>query len=87
MLTNGGINSSFLDITREVCPLTFVKTKLSLEKLSVGDILEVRLRAGEPLINVPKSVRDEGHEIVSIVEERDEKGAPAQIFTITICKR
>lgn len=86
MLTNGGINSSFLDITREVCPLTFVKTKLSLEKLSVGDILEVRLRAGEPLINVPKSVKDEGHEIISIVEEKDDNGVPTQIFNLAIRK-
>ncbi|MDP7543727.1 MAG: sulfurtransferase TusA family protein [Alphaproteobacteria bacterium] len=59
----------FLDITGEVCPMTFVKTKLMLERLAPGAIAEVRLRSGEPLDNVPRSVKEDGHEVLSLVPE------------------
>jgi molybdopterin/thiamine biosynthesis adenylyltransferase/TusA-related sulfurtransferase len=55
-----------LDITREVCPMTYVRTKLQLEALSPGDVLEVLLAGEEPLKNVPRSARDEGHEVLSV---------------------
>ena len=55
-----------LDITRETCPMTFVKTKLKLESLERGDILEVFLKEGEPIKNVPRSVTDEGHKVLKI---------------------
>ena len=38
-----------LDITKEHCPMTFVKTKIELSRLQTGDILEVLLSEGEPL--------------------------------------
>lgn len=56
-----------IDITGEVCPMTFVRTKLRLERLQPGDLLRVRLRGEEPLRNVPRAARDEGHVIVEIV--------------------
>jgi len=55
-----------LDITGETCPMTFVKTKVALHGLSKGDVLEVFLRAGEPLKNVPRSCENEGCKILSI---------------------
>ncbi|ABF87452.1 conserved hypothetical protein, UPF0033 family [Myxococcus xanthus DK 1622] len=55
-----------LDITREVCPMTYVRTKLKLESLEPGTLLEVLLRGTEPLKNVPRNARDEGHEVVSL---------------------
>ena len=55
-----------LDITREHCPMTFVKTKLELEKLERGDVLEVLLSEGEPLENVPKSSTEQGYEVLGI---------------------
>ncbi|VAW23445.1 hypothetical protein MNBD_BACTEROID01-2818 [hydrothermal vent metagenome] len=60
-----------LDITKEHCPMTFVKTKVELSKLSGGDILEVNLLKGEPLDNVPRSAEEQGHEVLKIsqVEE------------------
>jgi TusA-related sulfurtransferase len=42
----------FLDITSDVCPLTFVKTKLLIERMRPGQIAEIRLSRGEPLENV-----------------------------------
>lgn len=58
-----------LDITDQVCPMTFVRTKLLIERMAVGETAEVRLNAGEPLQNVPRSVREHGHEILSLAPE------------------
>jgi TusA-related sulfurtransferase len=52
-----------LDITRYTCPLTWVKTKLALEKLAPGDVLMVRCGAGEAIDNVPLSAREAGHDV------------------------
>ena len=46
--------------------MTFVRTKLRLERLKPGEILKVRLRGEEPLRNVPRAARDEGHTIMGI---------------------
>ncbi len=58
-----------IDITGEVCPMTFVRTKLRLERMRSGEVLSVRLRGDEPLRNVPKAARDEGHSILGIVPD------------------
>ena len=60
-----------IDITGEVCPMTFVRTKLRLERMQPGEILAVRLRGEEPLRNVPRAARDEGHDILGIEAEGD----------------
>ena len=59
----------FLDITAEICPMTFVRTKLMIEKMSQGDVAEVRLQGAEPLENVPRSVEKMGNTIVSLEPE------------------
>ena len=61
-----------LDITSQLCPMTFVRTKLAIEKMADGAVLEVRLKGAEPLINVPRSVRDHGHEVLSLEPEPGE---------------
>jgi TusA-related sulfurtransferase len=55
-----------IDITGEVCPMTFVRTKLKLERMRSGEVLSVRLRGEEPLRNVPRAAREEGHVILAI---------------------
>ncbi len=60
-----------IDITGEVCPMTFVRTKLRLERMEPGEILAVRLRGDEPLRNVPRAARDEGHAILGIEADGD----------------
>jgi TusA-related sulfurtransferase len=52
-----------LDITGLTCPMTWVKTKLALEGLAPGEVLEVRCPRGEALENVPRSAREAGHEV------------------------
>lgn len=61
----------FLDITDVVCPITFVKVKVALEELDDGQILEVHLKAGEPIQNVPRSLKDEGHKVLSVEDLGD----------------
>lgn len=58
-----------IDITSDICPMTFVKTRLKLEKMKPGEILEVKLCDGEPLSNLPKSVTQEGHKVLEIIKE------------------
>jgi TusA-related sulfurtransferase len=67
-----GVSNYFIDITNELCPLTFVKTKLAIERLPAGETIEVRLQGVEPLRNVPRSLREIGHEVLSIVPEAGE---------------
>lgn len=55
-----------VDITQEVCPFTFVRTKLVLERMKDGEILSVRLRGTEPLENVPNAVMEMGCKILSL---------------------
>ena len=52
-----------LDITPYTCPMTWVRTKLALEALRPGDVLDVRCRPGEALENVPRSAREAGHAV------------------------
>lgn len=66
--------SIFLDITRDVCPLTFVRTKLLLERMAPGDVAEIRLAGAEPLTNVPRTLRAQGHAILGF--EREDPAAP-----------
>lgn len=58
-----------LDITADVCPMTFVRAKLLIEKMAPGQVAEIRLKGTEPLTNVPRSLAELGHEIVSIQAE------------------
>jgi TusA-related sulfurtransferase len=60
-----------LDITEEVCPLTFVKTRLQIEKMKRGQLLEIRLKGAEPLNNVPNSLAELGHQILSVEAENN----------------
>ncbi|MDR2474684.1 MAG: sulfurtransferase TusA family protein [Bacteroidales bacterium] len=55
-----------LDITAEKCPMTFVKTKIALNNMQQGDVLNVRLREGEPLENVPRSASEQGFNVLKI---------------------
>ncbi len=60
-----------VDITNVNCPVTFVKTKVALEELDEGQILQVHLNDGEPVQNVPRSIKDEGHEVLKLLDNGD----------------
>ena len=69
-----------LDITKEHCPMTFVKTKLKLAQIAEGDILEVLLTDGEPLNNVPRSATEQGFKVLDISK------VEGNIYKVTIQK-
>jgi tRNA 2-thiouridine synthesizing protein A len=54
-----------IDITADICPMTFVRTRLALDKLAPGQLLLVRLKGQEPADNVPRTVKEQGHEVIS----------------------
>lgn len=58
-----------LDLRGVMCPINFVKTKLKLESMDAGEVLEVILDSGEPIQNVPKSIKEEGHRILEVKKE------------------
>ena len=54
------------DLSGVLCPMNFVKAKVALEKIPVGAVLEVVLDDGEPIQNVPASLAEQGHEVLSV---------------------
>lgn len=69
-----------LDLRGVICPYNFVKTKLKLEGMAAGQLLLVHLDDGDPIRNVPRSVSDDGHDVLS--QERVE-----QSYRVMIRKR
>ena len=55
-----------VDITDVVCPVTFVKAKVAIEELEVGQVLSVHMNDGEPVQNVPRSMKEEGHKVLKL---------------------
>lgn len=61
-----------VDITDVVCPITFVKVKVAMEELDDGQILEIKMNDGEPIQNVPRSLKDEGHKVLLVEANGDD---------------
>lgn len=55
--------ATVLDLSGVPCPLNWVRTRLALEEMAAGEQLTVRLDAGEPLESVPRSAREDGHDV------------------------
>lgn len=60
-----------VDITDVKCPVTFVKAKVALEELDAGQILAIKLNDGEPVLNVPRSIKEEGHKVLKLINNED----------------
>ncbi len=60
-----------VDITDKVCPLTFVKAKVAIDELEDGEVIAIRMNDGEPVQNVPRSIKEEGHQILKLVNNED----------------
>lgn len=59
------------DITDVVCPITFVKAKVALEELQPGQVISIKMNDGEPVQNVPRSIKEEGHQILKLISGGD----------------
>jgi len=55
-----------LDLKGVACPNNFVKTKLKMEEMQLGQILEIEIDDGEPVRNVPRALKEEGHQIIKV---------------------
>ncbi|MFB3040403.1 MAG: sulfurtransferase TusA family protein, partial [Candidatus Poribacteria bacterium] len=53
-----------LDLKGVACPFNYVRTKIRLETMAVNQLLEITIDDGDPIENVPKSLANDGHEIV-----------------------
>jgi tRNA 2-thiouridine synthesizing protein A len=60
-----------VDLRGISCPVNYVKAKLALEELEIGQVLQVLLDDGEPIINVPRSAKDDGNEIIEVSKSED----------------
>lgn len=63
----------YLDLKGVPCPLNYVRTKLKLEEMEVGQVIEVILDDGEPIENVPPSLQNDGQEIILQEEINDSR--------------
>lgn len=63
-----------VDVRAQLCPMTWVRAKLALERVPVGGTLLVRLRGEEPRRNLPRSAALEGHEVLGL----EATGAPGE---------
>lgn len=70
----------FKDFRGVSCPMNFVKTKIALAAMTSGQTLEVLLDDGQPILNVPESVRLEGHQILSQTQD------PAGHWSVMVLK-
>lgn len=58
--------NKILDLTGEICPMNFVKAKLFLEDISKGEIAIIILDEGDPLLNVTRSLKEEGYKVIRV---------------------
>jgi len=55
-----------LDVKGQVCPLTFVRSKLAIEKLAIGEVLEIVVDHRPAAVNVPRSMEHEGQTVLGV---------------------
>lgn len=60
-----------IDLKGDVCPITFVKSKLALEPMKSGQILEIIIDYESSSENVPKSMENEGHKVIEVKKIND----------------
>ncbi len=57
-----------IDLRGVSCPTNFVKAKLALEDLDVGATAQILLDDGEPVKNVPRSLKADGHKLLGLTQ-------------------
>ena len=60
-----------IDVTSDICPMTYVRTRLALDRLQAGQTLGVTLRGEEPARNVPETARLQGHAVLLATAKAD----------------
>jgi tRNA 2-thiouridine synthesizing protein A len=67
MATEAAVDKE-LNLQGEVCPYTFVKSKLALEIMQPGQVLRVIVDNDESAANVPRSMQNEGHDVLGVTK-------------------
>jgi TusA-related sulfurtransferase len=70
-----------LDLSGEVCPYTFVKSKLAMESMAAGQVIRITLDNSESASNVPRSIELEGHEVLAVDQLRP------SVWSVTVRKQ
>ena len=70
-----------LDITNDKCPITFVKTKIALEKLQPNQYLNIYIKKGEALDGLPSSLKELGYNIDNKIKINND------VFSLEISKK
>jgi tRNA 2-thiouridine synthesizing protein A len=70
----GMVPDAVLDVTADVCPMTFVRTRLALDRLPAGATLLVLAKGAEPLANIPATARAQGHRVLAETRDADGTG-------------
>ena len=65
------MTKQLLDLRGTPCPINFIRSKLQLEKMQSGELLEIWLDGGEPIEQVPSSLKMEGYQVESIDKQDD----------------
>ena len=68
------MNPLVIDVTADTCPMTFVRTRLQLDKLPAGAILDILYKGEEPRRNLARSLTEQGHEILEATHGEDGRG-------------
>lgn len=55
---------NILDITTETCPMTFVRTRIALDRMNSGQVLAVLYQGEEPARNLPRTATEQGHTVL-----------------------
>lgn len=64
-----------VDVTADVCPMTYVRTRLALDAMQPGQVLRVWLRGEEPRRNVPETATAQGHTVIAVETDSDGRTA------------
>ena len=67
----GKSNGKAVDLSGTVCPMTFVKARMSLAQVPAGETVEFVLKEGDQMREVPKSLKEEGHQIEAVRKDGD----------------
>ncbi len=65
------MSKQLLDLRGTPCPINFIRSKLQLEKMNTGELLEIWLDGGEPVEQVPNSLKMENYQVESVNEKDD----------------
>jgi tRNA 2-thiouridine synthesizing protein A len=65
-------NDSFdLDISGDVCPMTLVRVRMAFDRVPAGGTFTIKMASGEPVSSIPRTLREEGHQVLAVNKEED----------------